>query len=235
MLPLIKIGPIGVSVYWLMFGIGVGSIVVLMQNRRLRYSLTRGKALLFAILITIFGLSGVKLLAVVENWQEVISKGISAAGQSFFGAVLLLPIGMMLCAKAFRMTKGSALDATAPCIASMIAIMRVGCFFEGCCGGMEAELFGFRFHWPTQAMESIGDFLILSILLQMEERNACAEKRYSVFLVGYGILRFFVEFLRDTEKMLLGLGNGQWFALIAVSIGGAILLRGSEALRVKNG
>ena len=43
-------------------------------------------------------------------------------------------------------------------------------------------------------------------------------KLYAVFLAGYGILRFFVEFLRDTPKGLLGLGDGQWLAILAVLI-----------------
>lgn len=225
MLPRLEIGGISLPTYWLMFAVGFLSIVVLMQYRRKQYSLTTVQAIFFSLLITLFGLTGTKLLAVIQNWDEVQERGLSAAGQSFFGAVFLLPVGMALCARLFRMRSLAAVDASAPCIASMIGFMRVGCFLNGCCGGWEAELFGLRFRWPTQAMESIGDFFVLGLLLQTEEQNRNAGKRYAMFLIGYGIVRFFVEFLRNTEKGLLGLGDGQWFAVLGILIGAVVLLR----------
>ena len=198
---------------------------IIMLHNRFRYNLSAVQALVFTVFITFFGLSGTKVLGALQNWEEVRIKGLSAAGLSFFGAVFLIPVGMSLVAGFFRMKKADALDASAPCLASMIGFMRFGCFFAGCCGGWEAELLGLRFRWPTQAMESIGDFLVLGLILQMEERNLNPGKRYAVFLIGYGILRFFIEFLRDTEKGIFGLGDGQWLAVLGILIGIFVLLR----------
>ena len=103
-------------------------------------------------------------------------------------------------------------------MAAIVAFMRVGCFLNGCCGGTEVSLAGFTFEWPVQVIESLGDFLVLGLILHLEESCKIPGKLYAVFLGGYGILRFFVEFLRDTEKRLLGLGDGQWLAILAILI-----------------
>ena len=105
----------------------------------------------------------------------------------------------------------------------MIGVMRFGCFLNGCCGGIQAKIFGQRFQWPTQALESIGDFVILLWLLNLEENKETEGKLYPRFLLTYGILRFIIEFLRDTPKDWLYLSHGQWFSLIAVGI--ALLCR----------
>lgn len=225
MLPTITIGTLRVSTYWLMFAVGVCSMGALMIRRRGHYNLSILETLLVTLLLAICGVTGTKLLYILENWREVVESGLTLGGMSFFGAVFLIPPLMTVLGRLFGLKPGQSLDACAPCVAVMIACMRFGCFLNGCCGGWEMALKSVRFHWPTQAMESIGDFCILGLLLQMEETAAHPGRRYAVFLVGYGILRFFVEFLRDTPKEWLGLGHGQWFAIAGCLMGGAALLR----------
>ena len=45
---------------------------------------------------------------------------------------------------------------------------------------------------------------------------------YPVFLGSYGVIRFAVEFLRDTEKNLAGLSAGQIWSLVAIVAAAAI-------------
>lgn len=111
------------------------------------------------------------------------------------------------------------MDLCGPCVAIMIGCMRVGCFWGGCCGGWKMCIGDVRFNWPTQAMESVGDFAILFGLAQASEEEKYAGKLYPLFLVSYGIMRFFLEFLRDTAKDWLYLSHGQWFSLVAILIG----------------
>lgn len=225
MLPEIYISSLNISTYWLMFAVGVFTMGVLTVRRRERYALSVPKALLFTLLLAVCGVMGTKLLYILENWREVVENGLTLGGLSFFGAVFLIPPLMAVLGLPLGLKPGWSLDACAPCVAVMIACMRVGCFLSGCCGGWEMTLGNFHFHWPTQAMESLGDFCILGLLLQMEGRDAHPGKRYAVFLVGYGLLRFFVEFLRDTPKDWLGLAHGQWFAILGGLVGAAVLLR----------
>ena len=75
------------------------------------------------------------------------------------------------------------------------------------------------FRWPTQLLEGFGDIMILALLLFMEQKRRHQGVLYSVFLVLYGIMRFFIEFVRDTPKNMIGLSEGQWLALLGLSIG----------------
>lgn len=234
MLPTITLGTLRISTYWLMFVMGVCAMGVLMMRRREFYGFRILKALLFTLLLAVCGIAGARLLYILENWQEALEDGLTlGGGVSFFGSVFLIPPLMAALGLLFGLKPGQTLDACAPCVAVMIALIRFGCFLNGCCGGWEAVLGNVRFHWPTQALESMGDFCILALLLRMEEQNAHPGKRYAVFLVGYGILRFFVEFLRNTPKEWLGLGHGHWFAILSVLIGMGILSR--EKRPQKNG
>ncbi|MDO4314222.1 MAG: prolipoprotein diacylglyceryl transferase [Oscillospiraceae bacterium] len=223
MLPTITVRTLHLSTYWLMFAMGVCAMGVLMVRRRKQYDLSVPKALLFTLLVTVFGVTGTKLLYILESWPKFTEDGLTLGGQSFFGAVFLVPALMAVFGRLFALTPGRALDACAPCGAVIVACMRFGCFMNGCCGGWEMTLGNFRFLWPTQAIESMGDFVILGLLLRMEERGTYPGRRYAVFLAAYGVLRFFVEFLRDTAKDWLYLSHGQWFAILGCLIGGASL------------
>lgn len=231
MLPVLRLMGREISTYWLMFAVGVVMMAVLAVSRRARYKLKIWQALLFTLFLTVCGLAGTKILYILESWPDFLEKGLTLGGLSFFGAVYLIPLLMWLPGRLFSMNYGQSLDCCAPCLAVMVAFMRIGCFLNGCCGGWEVTLGGLRFAWPTQIMEGIGDFIILSVLLQMEEERRYPGKRYGAFLVGYGILRFFLEFLRDTQKDWLHMSHGQWFALAAVLLGSFWMRRRNEDVR----
>ena len=48
---------------------------------------------------------------------------------------------------------------------------------------------------------------------------------YPCFLLSYGVLRFFVEFFRDTAKDWLYMSHGQWFSIVAILIAVTVLKR----------
>ena len=89
----------------------------------------------------------------------------------------------------------------------------MGCFLNGCCGGWTTAA---GYTWPTQAVESIGDFLILFYLLRREEKGD--RYLYPRFMALYGALRFVVEFFRKAEPQTL-FHEGHWPALAAVAQG----------------
>lgn len=234
MLPYIVITGIWLSTYWVMFAVGVCSMGYLMFRRRRKYRFSAVQATIVTVALVVCGVVGTKLLYILENWKTVLEKGFSiSGGLSFFGAVFLVPVLMPLVGQLLKISAGQMLDICAPCGAAMVGFMRFGCFLNGCCGGWEADVCGVRFCWPTQAMESVGDFLILGFLLRMEAKGIHPGRRYAVFLVGYGVLRFFVEFLRDTPKVMLGLGNGQWLAILGALIGGLVLLQEKQTRKDK--
>ena len=180
-------------------------------KRKALFSLNFWQCGVFTALLTLVGVAGAMLLYFFECG--------SFGGVSFYGSVFLIPMLMPLFGLLFRLKPGQTMDICGPCVAIMIGCMRVNCFLSGCCGGWEACIGDFCFALPTQALDSIGDFAIMAWLLHIEKEKPKSGKLYPMFMVLYSIMRFFLEFLRDTPKDWLHLSHGQWFALLAIVIG----------------
>lgn len=220
MLSEIRVWDTKLSTYWIVMLIGFLSMIGLTLHRRKMYKLRSWQAACFATILMLVGLMGCKLLYVLENLSYVRENGFSAGGFSFFGAVFLIPPIMAVFGKLFALSPRNSVNACAPCVVLILAVMRVGCFLSGCCGGWTTAN---GFTWPTQAIESIGDFMILFWLLNREPEGD--RLLYSEFMLLYGVLRFVVEFLRDTPKDWLYLSHGQWFAIVSVLMATVLLWR----------
>ncbi len=95
----------------------------------------------------------------------------------------------------------------APCIITVAhAFGRVGCFFAGCCYGRETDsVFGVQFPrllhkvHPTQLYEAFFLFALFGLLTFL-----CVKYQYrhnmSLYLVCYGIFRFFLEYVRGDDR-----------------------------------
>lgn len=194
--------------------LGFVFMLVLMLRRQKRYSLNTGQAVLFTVCVMFSGVLGCKLLYTIEHLGEPFEWG----GFSFFGAVFLVPVLMILFGKMFRLSPGKSTDAAAICVCAMIGTIRIGCFGHGCCGG---RITTGGFTWPTQIMESIGDFAILYYLIRMEKEDK--KGLYPRFMVAYGILRFIIEFFRESSIGKV-LDEAHFLALISIAIGLSIVL-----------
>lgn len=212
----INIGTLSIPTYPLMIGIGAIAMLVCIWNRRKRFSLLWWQCILFTFLLTVCGIAGAKLLFILENIREVLESGSSTGGVSFFGSVYLVPLIMPLVGWLFRLKPSQTHDLCAPCIAIMVAFIRIGCLFNGCCGGRVVYTGNYYFSWPTQIMECIGDVLIFLWLLDIEEKGGKEGFLYPLLMLSYSIMRFFIEFLRYSSSKWLYLSNGHWFALAAI-------------------
>lgn len=208
MLAAIHIGGLAVSTYYLILLAGILGMFLCICKRRTFFSLNIWQCGAFTALLTAVGVAGAMLLFFLESG--------SFGGVSFFGSVYLIPLVMPLVGMLFRLRSGQTMDVCGPCVAIMIGCMRVNCFLSGCCGGVETCLGDFCFSWPTQALDSIGDFAILFWLLRLEAMGKAEGTLYPLFMLAYGTMRFLLEFLRDTPKDWLYLSHGQWFALISI-------------------
>ena len=83
---------------------------------------------------------------------------------------------------------------------------RIGCFFAGCCGGVETNMwFGVVFPGhtekvvPTQLFEAIFLFLISAAMILLYFRLHF-KYNMAVYLIGYGYCRLIIEFFRNDER-----------------------------------
>ena len=207
----ITVGGVTISTYWLMLILGTAGMFLCTYHRRKLFEMQPWQCAAFTLLLTFVGVAGAMLLFFLESG--------SFGGVSFFGSVFLIAVLMPFVGLLFRLKPGQTLDICGPCVAIMIGCMRFNCFLSGCCGGWEMCIGTFCFSWPTQAMDSLGDFTILLWLLHLEKLRKATGQLYPLFMISYSVMRFLLEFLRDTSKDWLLLSHGQWFAIIAIVFG----------------
>ena len=104
---------------------------------------------------------------------------------------------------------------------------RVGCFFAGCCYGKPTDSFlGVIFPGekvavhPTQLYEATFLLILFAVcsflLLKFKFRH-----NMSVYLIGYGIFRFSIEFLRNDDRgqLVSGITPSQFWSLLMIAAG----------------
>ncbi len=129
-------------------------------------------------------------------------------------------------------------DFVAPCVPSGLATGRMGNFINGELWGREADA---SLPWamafpqsgsmlprhPSQLYQVLLEGLLLFIILWLYARKAPSRGKVSAaFLMGYGALRFIVEYFREPDDFLgllgLGLSMGQWLCLPMMAAGMAL-------------
>ena len=207
----VAVGGVNISTYWLMLILGTVGMFLCAYYRKELFAMKLWQCAMFTLLLTLVGVAGAMLLYFLECG--------SIGGVSFFGSVFFIPMLMPLVGLMFHLKPGQTLDICAPCVAIMIGCMRFNCFLSGCCGGWEMCVGTYSFSWPTQTIDSIGDFVFLIWLLRLESQQKEIGKLYPLFMIAYSSMRFLLEFLRNTPKDYLGLSLGQWYSIIALAIG----------------
>jgi len=149
----------------------------------------------------------VKNISNIDSLQNIINAvGLIWGGNVFYGGLL----GGILAAIIIinrRPQYKYLLDFITPSIPLFHFFGRIGCFFAGCCFGIES-LFGITFHhsiveeangvnrFPVQLLEAFVN-LILFILLDIFRRKIYFKNNLIyVYLLFYSTARFFIEFFR---------------------------------------
>lgn len=111
------------------------------------------------------------------------------------------------------------------------ALGRVGCFLAGCCYGTKTTLpWGVFMHGlirhPVQLYEALG-LVILALCLMLKRKM---KGWLAFYLVGYGALRWSLEWLRADEIRGIwgGMSTSQWISSGMILLGILIFLRVSR-------
>lgn len=130
------------------------------------------------------------------------------------------------------------------------AVGRLGCFFNACCHGrptdvswavtftspmadMDPSLLGVPVH-PTQLYEAAGELLLAVLIIRVvlpavRARRVRQGTGFFLYMGGYSLLRFTVEFFRGDDRghLLPGLSPSQWVSLTAfLAVAAAVSRRG---------
>ena len=85
------------------------------------------------------------------------------------------------------------------------------------------------FRHPVVLYDGIKNLLLIPVLLFIRSRRPARGVVFAAFILGYGLLRFAIDFLREYPARFLGLPPGQWFNLCMAALGLALIARGARA------
>ncbi len=181
------------------------------------------------ILMVIFGLIGSHLAYImVYQWEEFLADPLmffsiknGIEGMIWYGALIggMIPFVIYLHRK--RMSFWKVADMFAPFLALGYALVRVGCFLRGCCyGEVTSSAWGVVFpvvdeftRHPTQLYSSLLNLILFIILIWLYPQRRFNGQIFLLYLIGYGIYRFIVEFFRETVVFYGVFSMGQVYTL----------------------
>ncbi|MCX6641569.1 MAG: prolipoprotein diacylglyceryl transferase [bacterium] len=176
-----------------------------------------------SMLIMIVSLAGARLTYVFSHvsefegqWLNVVNPfqadgRIGIAGMTLLGGVIAAIAVAFWYVRRKKLNFWTLTDVMMPSLALGIGVGRLGCFFNGCCYGYpthswlgvlfpKGSLASYQFPnvpvLPTQLFEAAGAFLIFFLLLVLERRKKFSGFIFASFLIGYGILRSWVDTMR---------------------------------------
>jgi phosphatidylglycerol:prolipoprotein diacylglycerol transferase len=161
----------------------------------------------------------------------------SDGGSSLFGSLLTFIPAVVAMAAWLTIPAPVLFDYLAVGVLAGGFWVRLGCVFNGCCGGRSTDAwFGVRLHdtrgvrklrVPVQFMEMAWWLIGLAIFLQIWP-NTLASGSYALAVVAwYGAARFFLDPVRERPDVVCGRVpiNQLMAAVIAVAAGGTLIIR----------
>ena len=170
--------------------------------------------------VVIGSLLGARIFFVLENhylfegglWKDAFK--IWQGGLVFYGGLIGGILAGAFWARKQKWPLGSLLDISAPYILLGHAFGRMGCYLNGCCYGGVDFMNGVVFpggadaypHLPTQLWELYGDIGLFGLLLVIRKYTIRYPfLTFSLYVLTYGILRYFIEFWRrNWNRQYLG-------------------------------
>lgn len=242
----IHLGPLAVRWYGLMYLVGFGLVWVMARHRIQRNpsgiwtQKDLDDALFYGILGTILGgRLGYVLFYKFGEYLQAPWKifYLWEGGMSFHGGFLGVVLAMWWFARSRRQDWLRITDFIAPLAPLALAAGRIGNFINAELWGRPATVpWAMVFpnvdrlpRHPSQLYEfALEGVALFAILWWFSARPRPRGAVSALFLIGYGLFRFAVEFTREPDSFLgllaLGFSMGQWLSLPMVVIGAAMLV-----------
>ncbi len=228
--------------------VALGFVAALWMARRLsrRVRLDPEVITNLGVYCAVAGLLGAKVMLLIFDWRyyaahpaEIFTLRTLQAGGVFQGGLIAALVMAYIYTRKHGLPRLKAADVFAPGVALGHGIGRLGCFAAGCCWGIETrlpwavtftkqdahDLVGVPLNTPlhpTQLYESVAEFIIFGILYRRFHRPHADGVIIGLYLVLYGVVRFFVEFVRFHQQPNPFGGPfsaTQWLSLLLGAVG----------------
>jgi phosphatidylglycerol---prolipoprotein diacylglyceryl transferase len=195
----------------------------------------------------LIGLLGARLGFILVNYQYFLEKPIEVVnfqqgGLSLYGGIALVSLYLFYYSKRFKFSFLQLTDSLVPSALVIMILARFGNFFnyeaygpatslpfrmyvpEGAVTNNRYNTSGVleRFYHPTFLYEMIINFVLLVLLTYNYDKwhRRSVGRITSFFLIGYGIGRFYLEYLRlDATRLNASLTVGQVISIIFILLG----------------
>lgn len=241
---LFSIGKLVVHGYGAMIGLGILLCIVMAMYRARKRSMNQEAVLDIALFGVAFGFLGAKLLYVIVEIRQFAANPLQVLGSEGFvvyGGIIAGVAAAMIYCRRKKLVFLEYFDLLVPSVALAQGFGRIGCFLAGCCYGRETtSSFGVVFPesglapagvrlLPTQLLSSAGDFAIMIILLLYARKSKRKGAVGAMYLLLYGIGRFFIEFLRFDDRGMVGIfSTSQVISIVMVLLAAVFFLRGKR-------
>lgn len=224
---------------FIVIGVFLSCLVTYLYLRKFKLSKFNCIDLIIVVLVTL--IAAFIFAVLFENLYESIKNAINKTpqkwtwSQTFYGGLFGGATAFLLMYKFFYLRNNEPiLDKILIIVPGAIslghAFGRLGCFFNGCCYGIETEKwFGIMFPGhvhkviPTQLIEMLFLLILSGILVYFAFKHKL-KYNLPIYLNSYGTFRFLIEFIRGDERGQLSfLSPSQYWSLLLV-IGGIGLI-----------
>jgi len=180
------------------------------------------------------GFIGAKTIDLILNFKLVsanlfpyLSQGIGS--RTILGGLIGGWIGVEA-AKKIRGIREKTGDPFALSAPAAMGIGRIGCLLGGCCFGKPTgEWYGIymagQYRYPTQLIEIVFDFSLFLLLWVIRNKMKYPGDLFKLFILGYSVFRFLIEFIRAEPVVWLGLTVYQLIAVPLILITGIYFFR----------
>lgn len=181
-----------------------------------KQGISRNDILDVMVSILLGGLIGGRLLYVALNWEHYIANPVQIikfqeGGLAYQGAFVFAAIAGIFMARLKKIDFWRGSDLIMPYVALGQALGRMGCFLNGCCYGNVVDS-GLAVTFPgetvmrapTQLYSSLMLIVIFVALRSFSRKKPFEGYVFVMYLLFYGMLRFFMDFFRGDELSRIG-------------------------------
>ncbi|NLZ93199.1 MAG: prolipoprotein diacylglyceryl transferase [Firmicutes bacterium] len=184
----------------------------------------------FAIWVMVATIVGARLFYVFLDFPRYLAQplaffNIRSGGLSFHGGLIAGAACGLWYTWRHNLPQGKVADLTAPWLALGYAIVRIGCFLNGCCFGRPSGLpwalpsaYGDNtLRHPTQLYSLAAGLIIFIVLWWRRKKTHFNGQLFLEFLFLYNVYRFILEFFRETDLYSGFLTLGQAVSLVGAA------------------
>ncbi len=210
----------GTVLYNIFFGLGFVAIIVYTLLNSKNYNISKGKSLVLSVIV--YSLTVLWMFFLF--WAESGFK--NWGGNNIVRIFIWIPVIAWPVCKLMKLDWARTCQFLAPCPAMVQGISHYGCIFVGCCHGYPSKngIWNPQLDcntFPIQPIEAcVAVAVVIFVLIRQKKLKYQSDGlTYPLMLILFGYSRFLLEFLRDNDKLFLGISNLAIHALVMGVVG----------------